>query len=376
MRLRTKWLIAFFVLVAVSIAAMVAFNGGKPVRVRVVRPQPGRVEEIVTANSVGSVEPVKTAVVAAEIVGRIRTIVVRQGPVKAGQPVVEIDSADLRAEREVTRRDGETQKMRLEQAAVAKQKVWEDLERLRKVDVPKSDVDRLERDLDFAKKTEEIARLSIRTLEAQLEVLDLKLRKTSVAAPFDGTVVVLHSEEGESVTPGKPLFTLHSAGQLLIRAPIDEVDMGRVALGLTARVAFDAYRDRKFEGSVHEIMPAATTDKKNNRTVDVKILIPDMPPNICAGMSANVEIIIRGKDNVLWLPTHLVHDDREGHGQFVFVVDDGAARRRFVETGYSNWETIEIVKGVGPADQVIVPLQFEDEQAVREGSKVVVADGK
>ncbi len=368
---RRSWLIGFFVLVALGIALAVSFNGRNPIRVRIIHAALDRVEDIVTANSVGSVEPEKTAVVASETTGRILRARVRQGEVEAGQVVFEIDSRDLEAEREVTRRDIETSRARIEQSAVRKKKVWEDLERLKRVDVPKGDVERTERDLEIARKDEEIAQLEIRRLEAQIEVLNLRLSKTKVSAPFAGTVIRLHSEEGESVTPGKPLFTIHSAGDLLIRAPIDEVDMARIALGLAARATFDTYGEEPFPGRVVERTPAASTDQKNNRTVDVKIRLERMPPNILSGMSANVEIVIRGKDDVLAVPSHLVRDDRQGRGKFVWVAEGDAARARLVKTGIVNWKTTEITEGLAAADRVIVPLQFIDERPVKEGSRIV-----
>lgn len=371
MKRRKGWLIGFFVLVALAIAVAVSVNGRNPIRVRLIHPVHDRVEDLVTANSVGSVEPEKTAVVASEIAGRVQAIRVRQGEVKGGQVVFEIDSRDLEAEREVTRREIETARARIEQAAVARKKVWEDLERLKRVDVPKGDVERTERDLEIARKLEEIAQLEIRRLEAQLDVLNLRLTKTMVAAPFAGTVVRLHSEEGESVTPGKPLFTIHSAGDLLIRAPIDEVDMGRIALDLPARATFDTYGDQPFPGRVIEITPAASTDQKNNRTVDVKVRLDRMPPSILSGMSANIEVVIRGKSGVLSLPSHLVRDDREGRGKVVWVAEGDVARARLVKTGISNWKTTEITHGLSPEDRVIVPLQFVDERPVKEGSRIV-----
>ncbi len=248
----------------------------------------------------------------------------------------------------------------------------EDLERYRKVDVPKGDVERLERDLEIAAKFEEILRRSIQTLEAQMQVIDLRLKKARIAAPFEGVVVKLHSEEGESVIPGKLLFTLHSAGPLLVRAPLDEVDMGRLALGLPVRVTFDAYRAEKFMGEVHEITPAASADQHNNRTVDIKIRVPGMPENVKAGMSANIEVIVRAREDVLCLPTHLVRDDREGRGKFVYVAEGGRAVRRPVKAGLSNWEATEIVEGLGPSDAVIVPLRDDREAPVTDGSRVTV----
>jgi HlyD family secretion protein len=375
-----RWKRGFLLLVLLGTAAAAAvpfFNGGRPVRVRVHRPALGRVEEIVTSNSVGTVEPAKTAVVAAEISGKILRIPVRQGRVNAGQPVVELDTEDLDAEREVTAREIATSRVRLAQAAVQRKKVSEELERYRQVDVPKGDVERLERDLEIAAKAEEILVQSIQTLEAQRGVIELRIRKAKVAAPFDGIVVKLHSEEGESVVPGKPLFTLHSAGPLLVRAPLDEVDLGRLELGLPVRVTFDAYRGEKFAGEVCEITPAASADQHNNRTVDIKIRVPKMPENVKAGMSANIEVIVRWHEPVLHIPTHLVRDDREGRGKFVFVAENGRAVRRAVTPGYSNWEVTEISGGLAPSDAVIVPLRDETEGTVKDGTRVsVVPDGR
>jgi HlyD family secretion protein len=370
---RRSWVIGFFVLVALGVILTVSFRNGKPIRVRTAHLERGPVEDLVVSNSVGSVEPLKSAVLSAEIVGKIDRIHVREGPVKAGRTVVEIGSRDLEAEREVTCRDIDTARARIGQATLRKKKVSEDLERLRKVDVPKGDVERLERDLEIAVADEEIAGRQIKTLEAQLDVLSLKLAKTKVAAPFDGTVVRLHSEEGESVTPGKTLFTVHSADPLLVRAPIDEVDMGRLALGQKVKLSFDGYEGREFEGTLHEIMPSASTDQKNNRTVDVKIRA-ELPPNVLAGMSANVQIVVGRKDDALRLATHLVRDDRVRGGKYVLLMEGGFARRREVTLGVHNWNVAEIASGLAPADAVIVPLQFGDEPAVKEGAKVILFD--
>jgi HlyD family secretion protein len=372
-----KWIIGFFILVALGVVFWITSGGGKPVRVRFSHPVRGRVEEIVTSNSVGSVEPLKNAVVSSEIVGRVKTILVRQGDVKAGQSIFELDSRDLEAEREVTRRDIATSRARIDQAELRKKKVSEDLERLKKVDVPKSDVERLERDLEIASKDEDISKLEILRLDAQLTVLDLRLAKTNVTAPFDGVVTRLLSEEGESVTPGKALFQIHSAGELLIRAPIDEVDMGRLSLGLPVRLSFDAYEGEKFEGTLHEIMPAASMDQKNNRTVDIKIRAPKMPRNIYANMSANIEVLLRAHDEVIHVPTHLVHEDRNRNEKYVFILDLGVARKRMIKTGFTNWETVEVTAGLETGDTLVVPLQFQDEAPVTEGTKVILyEDGK
>jgi HlyD family secretion protein len=367
---RIPWLAVLFTLLAVGIALAIALGGGRPVHVRVMKPARGVVEDLVTSNSVGSVEPVQTAVVAAEVAGRLLRIHVRQGPLKARALVFEIDSSDLRAEREVTAREIDTARARVVQASLQKKKVWEDIERLKTVDVPRGDVERLQRDLEISRQVEEVAKLQIGTLEAQLAVLDHRIGKTKVLAPFDGTLVALHAEEGESVVPGKALYTIHSADLFRVRAPIDEVDVGRLRVGMPVRVGFESYPDRKFPGTLGEILPAATTDKKNNRTVDIRIDVPALPVNVLAGMSANIEVIVAARENVLSLPTHLVNDDRAGRGRFVFVAEGGLAKRRFVKVGLSNWETLEILEGLGPGDVVLVPSRSDEETPLKEGLKV------
>lgn len=371
MKRRLSW-IAALVAFAVLLAGIVALMGAaRPVRVRFAKPARAVVEDLVTSNSVGSVEPVQTAVVAAEVAGRLLRIQIRQGPVKTKETVAEIDSSDLRAEREVTARQIETARARVVHAGLQKKKVSEDLERLRTVDVPRGDVERLQRDLEIARQAEEVVRLEIGSLDAQLAVLDHRISKTRVAAPFDGIVVALHSEEGESVVPGKALYTIHSAEAFRVRAPIDEVDVGRLRVGMPVRVAFESHPDRKFPGSIAEILPSATTDKKNNRTVDIRIGVPGLPSNVLAGMSAGIEVIVAARADVLSLPTHLVNDDREGRGRFVLVEEGGTARRRYVKTGLGNWDAIEILEGLTEQDRVLIPLQLEDEPPLKEGVKVV-----
>jgi hypothetical protein len=130
-------------------------------------------------------------------------------------------------------------------------------------------------------------------------------------------------------------------------------------------------------GEVFEITPAASADQHNNRTIDIKIRVPGIPENVKAGMSANIEVIVRWHNPVLLIPTHLMRDDREGRGKFVFVVEKDRAARRAVKPGYSNWEVTEIAEGLGPSDAVIVPLRDESEGTVKDGTRVsVLPDGR
>lgn len=375
---RKKWWIAgFFLCVALGIVALILSNGRPPIRVQVVNPKHGRVESIVTANSVGTVEADLTSTVSAEISGRVRTIAVRPGAkegsaVTADTVVVEIDDTDIVAEWTVTNSDIETQRKRLTQSKLRVDKLIADRDRLIGTDEPQQNIDRLNKEIEIARMDEQIAEASIRTLQAQLQVIELRKAKTKVRSPFHGTVSKLLVEVGELVTPGKPLYQILKEGPLLIRAPIDEVDKPRIRLDMPVRVTFDGYKER-FDGTIVEIMEIASTDQKNNRTIDIKAKLDKMPREICAGMSAHLEVIIEHKDGGLFLPTHLVHEERgDSGGKFVWVIERNIARKRVVKTGLMNWETIEILEGVSEKDAVLNPLNLAEDQTIVEGAKVEV----
>jgi HlyD family secretion protein len=377
-RRRRWWILGVVLLVPLGLLALYLSNGKKPVSVKILRPKYGRVESSVTANSVGTVEAEKVSTVSAEISGKVVQIAVRPSAregslVSVNTVVVSIDASDIHAEWTVTNLDLQTQKVRKEQAVLRSKKLQSDYDRLRDTDEPKQNLERLEKEIEIAQKDEEIAESALKTLAAQLNVIELRKAQTEVKAPFEGTLSKLFVEMGEMVIPGKPLFMILSNGPLLIRAPIDEVDKPAIHLDDEVRVSFDGYAS-KFLGTIHEIMSTASTDQKNNRTIDIKVKTSDMPAEICAGMSAHVEIIVAKKERGLFIPTHLVHEERGGEGisKFVYLVLEKTARKRTVKTGLMNWETTEIIEGLTENDAVVNPLNLMEDQVLTEGTKVEV----
>ncbi len=337
----------------------------------------GAVEDTVTGSSVGTVEAEQTAIITAEVTGRVAAITIRQGDAAKDAIVMEIDPTDLKAEREQTVRDLKTWGLRADQAKLRVERT--DAE-LKHVSIPEESEWRKEsltKDLAIAKKDLEIAEASVKTQEAALAQIDLRLKKTTITAPFAGTVTKLGVEVGEIVRPGSTLFTLQSGQPYLVRAPIDETDVGRLKLGLDAKVTFDAFRGKPFTGKLVEIKPAATGDQKNNRTVDVKVRVKDIPSTIVTGMSAHVEVILEKKTDVLRIATPHIREDHKTKSRFVYVVENGFARRRTIETGLWNWELTEVTGGVTDADLIITRVtDAARETMLVDGAKVQVGSGK
>ncbi len=367
------WLLLVLVLAGTAIAFLMRPEA--PLKVRTQHPTTGTVEESVVASSVGTVEPLQTASVSAEVAGRVTAIRIRQGPADAGAPIILLDQEDLEGQREQLRRDRDGAKLRVEQAELRVGKVDAELKRMKGPEESLGRIEQLEKDLAIAHKDVEIARSAVASLDAALALLELRLRKTTITAPFDGTVTKVHVEVGESVNPGRALFTFQSRPPFLVRAPIDEVDLGRLKPGLEVRIRLDAFREKAYEGRLHEIMPAANVDQKNNRTCDVKVKAAALPAEVVAGMSANVEVILGRRDNVLRLPTGVLREDHATKSRYVWVIESGRLRRRAVTTGLWNWELTEITGGL-KAEDVVVSQAADAEQSTRlkEGVRVEAAD--
>ena len=361
--------IALCLLIVGATLTAVLMRGNGAQHVSTVRIARGDVEELISATSSGTVEAQRTAIVAAETGGRVRAIRIRLGPAKAGEPIVEIDDTDLKAERRLTERSIETARLRRDQAKLRREKLEADYARWKDTDTPRERLEQTEKEIGIARKDEDIGDALLKELDAQLAVVDLRLGKTRVAAPADGTVAKLHVEEGEFVAAGRGLFTFIS-GDVLVRAPLDEVDMGRLPAKAEARVFFDAYPKQAFEADVVEVQAVASTDEKNNRTVDVKVKVRALPAGILPGMSARVEIVAGRAAATRWLPTNVIHDNHDTGKRYVYVLDGTFARRREIGTGRWNWETTEVLSGVAEADDVIETGKIARDVALTDGMKV------
>src|SRR3569833_2215242 len=158
----------------------------------------------------------------------------------------------------------------------------------------------------------------------------------------------------ESMQPGSGIARITRLDALYVKAQIDEVDLSRLQIGQRADVEFDTQPHVKYAATLFEISPAVSVEKLKSRNVTVKLRLAQPPPFLRPGMSADVEIIVDTLKNVLMVPAQTVMSkDKE---RFVYVLDDGEVVRRIVETGRSNWDYTEVLKGLNAGDAVVVSL--------------------
>lgn len=171
-----------------------------------------------------------------------------------------------------------------------------------------------------------------------------------VVAPITGKVIVRSVEPGQTVDTGTAILVI--SDRLIVRANVDETDIGRVTVGQGAVISLDAYRDVTVNGRVNHI--SYESQVVNNVTMYEVDIIPEKIPAVFrSGMSANIEIIEKGRTNILLLPSEAVK--REGNDEYVLTGSKaGGFLKRTVKTGISDEKNIEIVSGIDKNDKVII----------------------
>jgi HlyD family secretion protein len=193
-------------------------------------------------------------------------------------------------------------------------------------------------------------------------------------APFDGTVAKIVGELGEYSTPSPPGVPTPPAIDLIdetclyVKAPMDEVDAPKIKAGLPVRVSLDALPKQPLVGKVRRVAPYVLAIEKQARTVDVEIDF-ERPAdvNLLVGYSADVEIVLSGRDKVLRVPTAALI---EGSRVMMLNAESGKLEERKVKAGLANWEFTEIVEGLAEGDRIVTSLERE---GVKVGARATAA---
>jgi len=138
------------------------------------------------------------------------------------------------------------------------------------------------------------------------------------------------------------------------------VDAPKIRVGLSARIALDAFPGRHFAGQVKRIAPYVLEVEKQARTVEVEVAFtqPSEAKTLLVGYSADAEIILQAREKVLRIPTQALFGNHK-----VLLLKDGVLNEREVGTGLANWQHTEITRGMNAGDQVVVSLEKEGVKA-------------
>lgn len=193
------------------------------------------------------------------------------------------------------------------------------------------------------------ARASVETSAAQVAAAELNLERATLVAPFDGVVNAVTAAAGEQVSAA--FITIVDPNNLRLDVNVDENDVARIELNQPATITLDALAGRSFRGRVIAIAPTATIAQGvASYLVSVQI---DQPQNVKPGMTANVQITVEQRTNVLVVPARAVRT--QGRERVVDVMTaSGQIETRPVTVGLSNDQQTEITRGLEEGELVVL----------------------
>ncbi|MCK4402037.1 efflux RND transporter periplasmic adaptor subunit [bacterium] len=179
-------------------------------------------------------------------------------------------------------------------------------------------------------------------------------KPTPLIAPIDGEVIVRAVEPGQTVSSSEAVIVL--SDRLIVRAQVDETDIGKVKIGQTAIISLDAYPQVKVDAKVDHI--SYESKVVNNVTIYEVELVPKRVPDVFrSGMSANVNIIEKSKDNILIIPIESINQDKKGNFILLSQGKDKEPVKRHVELGILGEDNVEVVSGLKAKDTIIIKTQ-------------------
>jgi HlyD family secretion protein len=360
-----RWLIAL-ALAAAAAAAVWHTTRPKPVAVLAAAAHEGRVEATVANTRAGSVSACRRAKLAPPLGGRIEKLSVREGErVKRGQLLLQLWNDDLAARELVSREQLGGANSRVTETCLMADNALREAARTRQLRdkgfVSEDRVDRAESEAKARQAACDVAGAQVKEAMARVDASRADTARTYLRAPFDGIVAEVNGEVGEYLTPSPPgiptlpAIDLIDDSCLYVTAPIDEVDAAQLKLGMPVRITLDAYRGKHFPGRLRRIAPYVLAVEKQARTAEVEVEFdaPGEVRHLLVGYSADVEIVVSGRDQVVRIPTPALMP-----GNRVLVLgDDGKLEERRVEPGLSNWEYTEIRKGLERGTRVVTSLE-------------------
>jgi len=209
----------------------------------------------------------------------------------------------------------------------------------------------------------EVARTNVANAESQLGLARQNLSYAIIPAPIDGYVSERPADLGEYVSPQQKVATIVRTNPLRIRIDIPEQAISAVRVGQSVSVTTSAWPDKNFAGRVARIAPNVST---TSRTLTVEAEIENSGGALKPGQFATVRILQERAEPAVLVPARAVVS--EAGVSRVFVIKDGHAEQRLVQTGQTDGDLIEIKTGVAADEQVATSSleQLSDGIAVKQ----------
>ncbi len=374
-------------------------------KVRAVTVKRGPIRSVVSTN--GKVEPVQNFEAHAPIATTVKRLLVKEGDhVHKGQLLLELDDADIRSQ--AARAQAQIKAAQANLAATQNSGTQEEVMTLTAQLVKaRTARDVAQRNLDAYKRLEQDgaaspgevrqAEQSLQNAQADVTLLEQKqkerysqpevqstvarlteaqaaydnasdaLNRSNVHAQFDGTVYSLPVKLGAFVQTGDLLVQEADLSHILVRAFVDEPDIGRLQNGERVEVTWDAVPGRVWTGTVNSV-PATVKPRGNRNVGETTCLIDNQDQRLLPNINVGVTIVAAEHNNVLTLQRDALHmDDSQ---PYVFKIVDDHIKRQPIQFSLQNLTRVEVTSGLSEGDSVALPA--EEMKPLVDGASVKV----
>jgi HlyD family secretion protein len=400
-----RWLVwaAGIVVAVLLLASFMSRDEVIPVRAATV--ERNSIRSVISTN--GKVEPVQSFEAHAPVGTTVKKLLVKEGDrVKKGQLLAQLDDADAssqaaralamvrtaQADASALRSGGNqeevltlsSQLVKSENARDTAQRNLEALKRLQQqgaaspgeIKQAEDQFAAAEADLKLIQQKQkdrysqpEIAKVDAQKSEAQSAYAAAEniLSQLNIRAPFEGVVYSLPVHQGAYVNPGDLVLQEADLSKVLVRAYVDEPDVGRLAPGQKIDLTWDAMPGRTWQGSVSSI--PSTVKLLGTRNVgETTCIVDNQDLKLLPNINVGVTIVTAEHQNSLTVPREAVRLD-DGK-TFVYEIVNNELKRRDIQTAISNLTQVEISNGV--TDKALLALASTNSKPLREGVAVKV----
>lgn len=232
--------------------------------------------------------------------GRVQKIFAQEGDrLQAGQPIVELDAAELKARRDLAAAQIDSARHDAESQAALLEFLRDDAKRqqelLKRKVISPTDAEKAASSARAQEKIVEAAQTRVIQARAQLADIDAQLAEMQVKAPTDSILEILTVKVGDVLPANREVATLLLPQHLWVRVFVPEPWLGLIKVGDPVRVRVDSFPNKDFDGTVEQVSRQAEFTPRNVQTVEdrirqvfgVKVRLPNNEDKLRAGMAAD-----------------------------------------------------------------------------------------
>ncbi|MFC0034379.1 efflux RND transporter periplasmic adaptor subunit [Cardiobacterium valvarum] len=321
----------------------------------------------------GSLQPLKSVKVGAQVSGEISALYVQIGDqLKQGDPVAEIDASTQQNTRDSAAASLASSKAALTSAQAKLREAQQNFNRqqslVKKGAAAQETLDTAQATLKAAQSSVEQAKADIRRNQLELDNAGLRLGYTNVTAPMDGVVISVAVEKGQTVNAVQDSPTLATIAQtktMTVEAEIAEADVGELKPGMNAYFTLLGSDKTRYEGKLKSIDPAPLATSKNTASNSSsgssetavyyygKMDVPNPDGKLRIGMTANMVISVEEAKDVITIPMTALQTNAQGEDE-VQVMVGGKPQPRVVKLGINDGVNTEVKEGLQVGEEVVI----------------------